>query len=129
MDRVGIEQVLTNLLRNAGDAVASQAGPRCIEVGAHRSDGGIEVEVRDSGLGLGGRSLDALCARFHTTKRDGASLGLGLGICRTVLESHGGSLEAGDRAEGGAWFRFKLPLHPTHLPPVPAGSANEAALP
>ncbi|MEJ7931813.1 PAS domain S-box protein [Ramlibacter sp. AN1015] len=115
LDRVGIEQVLSNLMRNAGDALAGRSGARSIAVQAACVAGGVAIEVSDTGPGLGGSSLETLCAPFHTSKRDGNALGLGLGIARTIVEAHGGSLEAGDRTEGGAWFRFTLPLLPPHL--------------
>jgi signal transduction histidine kinase len=64
--------------------------------------------VRDNGPGLQGRTIDMLCTTFYSTKRDG--MGLGLGICRTIVESHGGSLVAEEAPGGGAQFRFTLPL-------------------
>jgi len=114
-DRIGIEQVLTNLLRNAAEAMAGCPGTALVEVRTRQlpsigvAPAAVEVTVCDSGPGLHGRSLDELCAAFHTTKRDG--MGLGLGICRAIVEQHGGSLWATDRAEGGACFGFSLPVH------------------
>jgi two-component system sensor histidine kinase DctS len=69
---------------------------------------GVRVTVCDRGPGLQGRSLDELCATFFTTKRDG--MGLGLGICRSIIEQHGGRLTAADRPGGGACFSFNLPV-------------------
>jgi C4-dicarboxylate-specific signal transduction histidine kinase len=107
-------------VRNAADALAQQDGDRSIWlttcVNAQRSDhpATVEVRVRDNGPGLQGRTMDTLCSTFYSTKEKG--LGLGLGICRAIAESHGGKLRAHDAAEGGAEFSFTLPLHATHAP-------------
>lgn len=113
-DRIGIEQVLTNLLRNAADAMAGGGGLQTIEVGTqlvaaiHDAPASVQVTVCDRGPGLQGRSVDELCAAFYTTKRDG--MGLGLGISRAIVEQHGGRLAAADRPGGGACFNFALPV-------------------
>lgn len=110
VDHIGIEQVLTNLVRNAADAVAANTGSRCIWVRstvAHGVAGAIEVSVCDNGPGLQGRTIDVLCSTFYSTKNDG--MGLGLGICRSILESHGGGLSARENPGGGAQFTFTLP--------------------
>ncbi|WP_135284275.1 PAS domain S-box protein [Ramlibacter rhizophilus] len=123
LDRIGIEQVLTNLLRNASDALSARTGPRLIRVRAGASDTEVWVEVHDNGPGLGGRTLDELAAPFRTTKQAGASLGLGLGICRSIVEAHGGLLEASDPPEGGACLRLRLPR--LALPDLPTPTAHE----
>jgi two-component system sensor histidine kinase DctS len=64
--------------------------------------------VCDPGPGLQGRTLDELCTAFFSTKRDG--MGLGLGICRSIVEQHGGRFAAADRPGGGACFTFDLPV-------------------
>jgi two-component system, LuxR family, sensor histidine kinase DctS len=113
-DGIGIEQVLTNLLRNASDAMASQPGRTEIMLRTQLrpadddEPAAVRVTVCDNGPGLGGRSLDELCATFFSTKRGG--MGLGLGICRAIVEQHGGRLVAADRPEGGACFSFELPV-------------------
>jgi two-component system sensor histidine kinase DctS len=113
-DRIGIEQVLTNLLRNAADAMTGHSGLPVIDVQSRLivpgadEPAGVRVTVCDRGPGLQGRSLDELCATFFTTKRDG--MGLGLGICRSIIEQHGGRLTAADRPGGGACFSFNLPV-------------------
>ena len=68
----------------------------------------VELTVCDTGPGLQGRSLDDLCAAFFSTKRDG--MGLGLGICRSIVEQHGGRLAATDHPDGGACISFTLPV-------------------
>jgi two-component system, LuxR family, sensor histidine kinase DctS len=111
IERVAIEQVLTNLLRNAADALADHAGGRRVEVRTGLGPDGAWVEVADSGPGVQGRSLDALCAPFFTTKDKASAMGLGLGICREIVEAHGGALSLSPGLGGsGARFRFNLPV-------------------
>jgi two-component system sensor histidine kinase DctS len=68
----------------------------------------VQIIVCDAGAGLQGHSLDQLCAKFFSTKRHG--MGLGLGICRSIIEQHGGGFVATERPEGGACFSFSLPI-------------------
>lgn len=113
-DRIGIEQVVTNLIRNAVDALAAKAGDRQLTITTSReqvgdgSSGLVRVVVRDNGPGLQRQTIDALCATFFTTKPEG--MGLGLGICRAIVESHGGALTASEAAGGGAEFCLSLPV-------------------
>jgi len=115
-DRIGIEQVVTNLIRNAVDALAKQPRERRLAIsttrlpGADGVSGPVCVVVRDNGAGLQGRTIDALCATFFTTKPEG--MGLGLGICRSIVESHGGTLTAAEVPQGGAQFCLSLPSTP-----------------
>jgi C4-dicarboxylate-specific signal transduction histidine kinase len=113
VDPIGIEQVVANLVRNAADALAEQPGVRTIHVETRLQGGvhgvaGVEVLVRDNGPGLQGRTIDALCSTFYTTKKEG--LGLGLGICRAIAESHSGKLAVCENPEGGAEFSVFLPV-------------------
>jgi two-component system sensor histidine kinase DctS len=115
MDRIGIEQVITNLLRNASDALAQSPQPRVLQVRTvlsrtpplGRPEGWVTVAITDNGPGLGGRDIETLTEAFFSTKKEGT--GLGLAICRSILESHGGVLQAQDVAVGGACFSFSLP--------------------
>ena len=115
-DPVLIEQVLINLLRNAVDAL-SQQDDRRIRITAlpagHRF---VRLDIDDSGTGLQGLDIDTLASPFHTTKADG--MGMGLSICRTIIEAHHGALEAGVSEWGGA--RFSLTLPASELPSLPA---------
>ena len=114
VDRIGVEQLISNLLRNASEALAEVDGARtlwletrlCADAAAARR--WIELVVRDNGPGLQGRSIDTLCSTFYSTKANG--MGLGLGICRAIAEAHGATLSAHDAAGGGAEFRLSLPL-------------------
>ena len=109
-DAVLIEQVVINLVRNAADALEDARGERRIEVSTLRSSDPrfLRIDVRDNGPGLLGRRVEALCAAFYSTKRDG--MGMGLAICRSILEAHHGALDASEVPGGGACFSLTLPV-------------------
>jgi len=106
-DSVQIQQVLVNLIRNAIEALAGAEERRIVISTANAPGGRVEVSVEDSGPGLDALPEGALFAPFHSTKADG--LGVGLSISRTIVEAHGGAIEAGRAPGGGALFRFTLP--------------------
>ena len=107
-DPVLVEQVLINLVRNAADALAGTTEPLMQVSVSLAGNRFVRVDVDDSGCGLGGRSIDELATPFHSTKADG--MGMGLAICRSVIEAHHGALEAGSSPLGGARLSFTLPL-------------------
>lgn len=109
-DEIHVQQVLVNLLRNAIDAMddAPPGVPRRIEVGLEHDADTVTVQVADFGPGIAGADLERVFEPFHTTKAQG--LGVGLAICRRLIEAHGGSLHAAQRPGGGAVFHFTLPL-------------------
>ena len=110
-DRIEIEQVLLNLLQNALDAMVGHEGRgRGIGVSTARSDDTVKIAVRDHGTGLTPEVEVHLFDTFFTTKPQG--LGLGLSICRTIVESHGGRLWATNEVTGGLTMHFTLPLSP-----------------
>jgi two-component system sensor histidine kinase TtrS len=108
-DRVEIEQVLLNLLQNAVDAMVDHEDrERGITVRTSRDGPAVKVAVRDHGPGLTPATEARLFETFFTTKPQG--LGLGLSICRTIVESHGGRLWAANNPDGGLTMRFTLPV-------------------
>ncbi len=110
-DRIQLQQVLVNLLRNSVDALrSSPPGNRQITIGSRPIDGKfIEIEVRDAGPGIPDSVLESAFSRFTSTKGKGGGMGIGLSISKRIIEAHGGTLSAENRAEGGAIFRFTLP--------------------
>ena len=106
-DRIQVQQVLVNLIRNAIDVLVETEGPRELEIGTDaRDDGRMEVRVSDSGPGLAPEVAAHLFQPFVTTKRKG--MGLGLSICRTIVEAHGGQIWVATRPGGGTIFHFTL---------------------
>jgi len=88
------------------------ASERRIDVATDRSDDGqIEVTVADSGPGIRAEHRARLFDSFFTTKQNG--MGLGLSIARSIVEAHGGRIQAENGAEGGAVFRFSIPAKAT----------------
>lgn len=109
-DRVMLEQVLLNLLKNAMEALAD-APLRQIELQARINlDGEVEVRVLDTGPGLSEERQASLFNAFQSTKAEG--LGIGLAICRSILEYHNGRLFHEPRDGGGSVFGFTLPPAP-----------------
>lgn len=125
-DRIGIAQVVSNLIRNACDAMAGQGGGGriCIRTGqqpppACKGNGPwVVVEILDQGPGLQGLDIETLTEPFFTTKQSGT--GLGLAICRSILEAHGGQLFAHDTPDG-ACVGFALRAAPEAPENVPHG--------
>ncbi len=108
-DRVQLQQVVLNLIINAIEVMSETSeGRRELLVTTDRTEaGGVLVSVRDSGPGLTPGIQENLFKAFHTTKPNG--LGLGLSICRSIVEQHGGRLWASANAPCGAVFQFTLP--------------------
>ena len=108
VDPVHIQQLLLNLVRNAADALGEVPVPRRrLTVAARRTaTDAVEVRVEDSGPGIPAGIAGRLFEPFVTTKPDG--IGIGLSICRSIVEAHGGQIRAEAGAEGGAAFVFTL---------------------
>src|SRR5215470_5663970 len=107
-DAVEIEQVLVNLTRNAMEAMQQTNGaPPTLSIETRTIGSAVEVFVRDTGPGFGESDPQAIFEPFYTTKPGG--LGMGLAICRTIVELHGGTLAASSDPSG-ATFRFTLPV-------------------
>lgn len=108
-DRVQLQQVIMNLIINAVEALSSISdGARELMITTGKGEpGGVLVVVRDSGPGLSSPDLERIFDAFNTTKPGG--LGMGLSICRTIIEAHGGRLWATAAQPRGASFQFTLP--------------------
>lgn len=115
-DRVQLQQVLLNLLTNACDAMEDQPR-RDMAVETAVRDGSVEVSVADRGRGIAAEDLERIFEPFVTTKAQG--MGLGLSICRTIIQAHDGELWAENREEGGAIFHFRLPATPPSAQATP----------
>jgi PAS domain S-box-containing protein len=107
-DRVQLQQVLLNLIVNALEAMgAANEGPRQLRISTAKVEsGGVLVALQDSGPGLEAAMLERVFESFYTTKPTG--LGLGLSICRSIIEAHGGRLWASTNQRRGATFQFTL---------------------
>lgn len=125
-DAVLIERVLCNLVENA--AKYTPVGS-LIVISAHLATGVIAVSVTDNGPGLPPGKEEALFEKFTRGERESSTSGVGLGlaICRAIVEAHGGAITARTALSGGADFSFELPLGTP--PPLPASEAIEASTP
>jgi PAS domain S-box-containing protein len=108
-ERIQLQQVLVNLIVNAGQAMADQSEPRSVVVRAGRTENNtLAITVQDNGPGIAPDDLPRLFEPFFTTKQGG--MGMGLAICRTTVEAHGGQLSAAPGPGSGAIFRLTLPI-------------------
>jgi C4-dicarboxylate-specific signal transduction histidine kinase len=110
-DRVQLQQVILNLINNAMQAMREgQEDTRELRISTGQTDrGDILVAVQDSGPGLDAQNPDRVFEEFYSTKPHG--LGIGLSICRSIIESHEGRLWASPSRPHGATFQFTLPVH------------------
>jgi PAS domain S-box-containing protein len=122
-DRIQLQQVILNLLRNGADAMSGiDDRPRVLVITTQRDgDDGVRLSVRDTGAGVDPERMGRLFEAFYTTKEDG--MGIGLSVSRTIIESHGGRLWAAAQEGPGATFAFSLPRIPDAAAPnvPPAG--------
>jgi PAS domain S-box-containing protein len=110
-DRVQLQQVIINLIGNAVEAMSrTSEGTRELLISTRKSGPDVLVAVRDSGPGLGHANLEHLFEAFYTTKAGG--LGMGLSICRSIVEAHGGRLWTSANVPRGAVFQFTVPSVP-----------------
>jgi signal transduction histidine kinase len=108
-DRVQLQQVVLNLILNAVEALGSvEAGARELLISTEQEHTGVLVAVRDSGPGIDPAHLERVFEAFYTTKSSG--LGMGLSICRSIIDAHGGRLWAEANEPRGAVFQFILPM-------------------
>ncbi len=111
-DRVQVQQVILNLIINAIEAMSgASGGMREVLISTMKTEpDAVQVAVRDSGPGLAPAAMESLFEAFYTTKPSG--LGMGLSICRSIIEAHGGRLWASANLPRGAIFQFTAPAHP-----------------
>ncbi len=115
IDRIQIEQVILNLLRNAIEAMQEVKTPEpqiTIQVNTQK-ESYLTVQIIDNGPGFSAQIADHLFDSYFTTKTQG--MGLGLAICRSIIEAHSGQLSASQLATGGSCFQFDLPIKEKHL--------------
>jgi two-component system sensor kinase FixL len=120
IDRVQVQQVLVNLLRNAFEAVADQpAECRTVTISAEADSQQLEIAVHDQGEGVAREDHDRVFEAFFTTKPGG--VGIGLAISRSIIEDHGGRIWVDSQDKAGATFRFSLPLEAEHAVKISNG--------
>ena len=108
-DRVQLSQVMLNFVMNGCEAMEDAKGSRRLLVRTRRApSGNVEVTVADRGPGIEPADLEGIFEPFITTKRHG--VGLGLAICRTIVDSHGGRIWATNNPDGGATLHFEIPV-------------------
>ena len=113
-DRVQLQQVVLNLVLNAVEAMGSvEAGVRELLISTVQHEQGVIVAVRDTGPGIDPMLVERVFEPFYTTKASG--VGMGLSICRTIIDSHGGKLWAEANEPRGATLQFTLPSAQSRL--------------
>ena len=112
--RIELQQVVINLFTNAIQAMSSSTGqPRQLAAAIERNDNRtVTIRVRDNGPGMTDAVLEKLFKPFHSSKETG--LGMGLAICRTMMEARGGALTASNHPDGGAVFEMTIPIEASH---------------
>jgi C4-dicarboxylate-specific signal transduction histidine kinase len=125
-DHVQLQQVALNLLLNALESVSENPyPPKLVTVKTDKeADGRVSLSVSDNGPGIEPEIAKHLFEPFFTTKPEG--LGLGLSICRSIIEAHGGSLSADSNLEKGATFRLHLPAGSAAKPKASSGGSKDA---
>jgi signal transduction histidine kinase len=116
VDRIQIQQVIINLLMNGMEAMASVTDrPRELTIRSQHDEADrVLVAVQDSGVGIEAEHMDRLFNAFFTTKP--AGMGMGLSICRSIIDAHGGQLCASRNPGAGATLHFTLPTYREHAP-------------
>jgi signal transduction histidine kinase len=114
-DRLQLQQVILNLLRNASDAMVGVGDrPRQLLIRTEGEDGDrVRVSVRDAGVGIDAQSMNKLFDAFYTTKSEG--MGIGLSVSRSIIERHHGHLWAEPNDGPGVTFSFSIPLEPHRI--------------
>jgi len=111
VDRVQLQQVMLNLIVNGIEAINDVADDqRDLLITTEATEDGVRVGVRDTGPGVSPEKFELLFEPFYTTKPNG--MGMGLSICRSIIQAHGGRLWATGHASQGAFFQFTIPARP-----------------
>jgi signal transduction histidine kinase len=118
-DRIQLQQVLLNLVTNAIHSMAAKDGARILRVKSEVDDEGVIVSVADTGTGINSEVVERIFDPLFTTKSDG--MGMGLSICRSIIEGHDGRLWFDPNRPEGANFRFKLLADSTASADAPRG--------
>jgi signal transduction histidine kinase len=105
-DRIQLQQVLLNLITNAIDSMANEDKSRVLSIKSDVQDGGVMITVADTGKGIGSQDVDRIFNPLVTTKSGG--MGMGLSICRSIIEAHEGRLWVAGNTSRGAVFHFLL---------------------
>jgi signal transduction histidine kinase len=106
-DRIQLQEVLLNLITNAIEAMATVDNSRVLAVSSNiRDDGGVMISIADSGVGIGAQDVPRVFNPLFTTKAGG--MGMGLSICRSIIEAHDGMLWVAPNAPQGSVFHFVL---------------------
>jgi signal transduction histidine kinase len=126
-DRIQLQQVLLNLITNAIEAMATVDGPRVLTVSSNvRDDGGVMISIADTGTGISAQDMHRVFNPLFTTKS--AGMGMGLSICRSIIEAHDGMLWVVPNAPQGSIFQFVLGADTaTSDLSAPCGAAGQAA--
>jgi C4-dicarboxylate-specific signal transduction histidine kinase len=107
-DRVQLQQVLLNLIMNGADAMGLvESGPRILELSSRESSDNILVSIEDSGMGIEAGLSDRIFDPLFTTKANG--MGMGLAICKSIIEGHGGRIWALPGSPNGTVFQYTVP--------------------
>ncbi|BDT79165.1 hypothetical protein PKF032_10530 [Polynucleobacter yangtzensis] len=110
-DSIQLQQVLINVLNNAIDALDScKTSDKLISIGLFANDKLVTIEIKDNGSGIHETLLPTIFDLYKTTKEGG--LGVGLWLCKSIMESHHGNITAFNVPSGGAIFRIEMPVHP-----------------
>jgi signal transduction histidine kinase len=126
-NRVQLQQVILNLCINAADAMDSLTDRgRVLKIMSERQSSGVLITIEDSGVGVDPKNIERIFEPFYTTKSDG--MGMGLSICRSIIEEHGGRLSATPGRSCGLAIQIALPAHPSTAAALDSTTHSEVDL-